>query len=262
MVLDIAPHKDKDYAHAEEPPVLPRQGQRRGRTTSNPTGVKAKMAKLICPSIFSSVSFENLQDVVRVIDESDTDIFHLDVLDGSFVSNFGLSPQDIQVVRKHTDKLIDVHLMIMNPGRYVEKFAALGCDIIYIHPEAEIHAARTLSAIRALGKHPGIAVNPGTSIAMIEELMPLIDYVMVMGVNPGFAGQKFIPHVERKIEKFSALRKAFDFKMILDGGVSFETIERFNTFDLDGFIAGYDIIANRELADYKAIFARFRSLIS
>ncbi len=218
--------------------------------------------KLICPSIFSSISFANLREAVVAIHEADTDIFHLDVMDGNFVSNFALSPQDIKVVRENTDKLLDVHLMINNPGRYVGMFADLGVDIIYIHPESEIHASRTLSAIRSLGKIPGIAINPGTSVAMIEELMPLIDYVMVMGVNPGFSGQKFIDHVEVKIRKLSALREHHSFKMILDGGVSLETLERFNKFDLDGFIAGYDVIAKKDFSEFQGIFQQFRRKIS
>lgn len=220
------------------------------------------MRKLVCPSIFSSICFDNLKETVLAIHESDTDIFHLDVMDGNFVSNFALSPQDIQVVRKYTDKLIDVHLMINNPGNYVELFAGLGVDIIYIHSEAEVHASRTLSTIRSLGKHPGLAINPGTSVAMIEELMPLVDYVMVMGVNPGFAGQKFIEHVEQKIEKLSVLRERFEFKMILDGGVTFDTLARFSRFDVDGYIAGRDILAKREIGEFKAVFDRFRSLIN
>ena len=220
------------------------------------------MGKLICPSIFNSISFANLKEVVIAIHEADTDIFHLDVMDGNFVNNFALSPQDIKVVRENTDKLLDVHLMISNPGRYVEMFADLGVDIIYIHPEAEIHASRTLSTIRSLGKKPGIAINPGTSVSMIEELIPLIDYVMVMGVNPGFSGQKFLEHVEPKIKKLSLLRKDYSFTMILDGGVSFETIERFNKLDLDGFIAGYDVIAKKDFSEYKNIFSQFRKLIA
>ena len=224
--------------------------------------VKLEMKKLVCPSIFSSISFDNLKEAVLAIHESDTDIFHLDVMDGNFVNNFALGLQDIKVVRKHTDKLIDVHLMINNPGNYVELFAGLGADIIYIHSEAEVHASRTLSTIRTLGKHPGLAINPGTSVAMIEELMPLVDYVLVMGVNPGFAGQKFVEHIEQKIKKLSELRKNFEFKMILDGGVSFDTIERLSKFDVDGFIAGYDIMANCEVGEFMAAFDRFRSLIN
>jgi ribulose-phosphate 3-epimerase len=219
------------------------------------------MAKLICPSIFNSVSFDHLRDAVVALDEADTDIFHLDVIDGNFVNNFGLSPQDITTVRNNTKKLIDVHLMINNPGRYVDLFADLGIDIIYVHPEAELHTTRTLDAIRKRGRKAGIAVSPGFPIPAVEELMPLVDYIMVMGVNPGFAGQKFIDHVEHKIARLSELRGRFDFKMILDGGVSFATIERFKAFDLDGFIAGFDVISKHKPPEYKAIFEQFRRVV-
>jgi ribulose-phosphate 3-epimerase len=219
------------------------------------------MAKLICPSIFNSVSFDYLRDAVLALDAADTDIFHLDVMDGSFVQNFALSPQDITTVRNNTKKLIDVHLMINNPGRYVDMFADLGVDIIYVHPEAEIHATRTLDTIRKRGRKSGIAVSPGFPVTAVEELMPLVDYIMVMGVNPGFAGQKFIDHVEHKIARLSALRSRFDFKMILDGGVSFATIERFNAMDLDGFIAGFDVISKHKPPEYRDIFDQFRRMV-
>jgi ribulose-phosphate 3-epimerase len=219
------------------------------------------MAKLICPSIFNSVSFDCLRDIVVALDAADTDIFHLDVMDGRFVNNFALSPQDIATVRKHTKKPIDTHLMIADPGRYVDMFADLGVDIIYVHPEAELHATRTLELIRKRGRMSGLAVSPGLPVAAVEELMPLVDYIMVMGVNPGFAGQKFIDHIEHKIARLSALRSRFDFKMILDGGVSFATIERFAAMDLDGFIAGFDVISKHEPAEYRGIFDQFRRMI-
>lgn len=219
------------------------------------------MRKLVCPSIFNSVNFECIRDAVMALDEADTDIFHLDVMDGSFVNNFALSPQDIAVVRKNTNKPIDVHLMICDPGRYVDLFADLGVDIIYIHPESETHVTRTLDGIRKRGKKPGIAVNPGTPISVVEELMPYVDYLMIMGVNPGFAGQRFIEHVADKNVRLSALRNRCEFRMILDGGVSFETIGRFAAMDLDGYIAGYDIISKRVPEEYKDVFATFRAAI-
>jgi ribulose-phosphate 3-epimerase len=219
------------------------------------------MSKLICPSIFNSVDFNHLRDAVVALDEADTDIFHLDVMDGSFVNNFALSPQDIAAVRSNTKKLLDVHLMINNPGRYVDLFADLGADIIYVHPEAEIHTTKTLDAIRKRGKKSGLAVSPGTPLPVVEELMPLVDYIMVMGVNPGFAGQTFIDHVEHKIARLAGLRRRYDFKMILDGGVSLATIQRLNAMELDGFIAGYDVIARHTPSEYKEIFNKFRDMV-
>jgi ribulose-phosphate 3-epimerase len=182
-------------------------------------------------------------------------------MDGSFVANFALSPQDIAAVRSTTKKLLDVHLMINNPGRYVDLFADLGVDIIYVHPEAEIHTSRTLDAIRKRGRKAGLAVSPGTPVAVVEELMPLVDYIMVMGVNPGFAGQTFIDHVEHKIARLADLKSRFDFKMILDGGVSLATIKRLNAMKLDGFVAGFDVIARHQPCEYKGIFAQFRDMV-
>lgn len=133
--------------------------------------------------------FDNLSDEVRRLDEAGCDIIHFDAMDGHFVSNIGLSIHDLDVVRRATKKLIDVHMMITDPGRYVQLFAQHGADIIYIHPEADVHPAGTIAKIRGYGKKPGIAINPGTSIATVDELLPLVDYVSVMAVNPGIAGQ-------------------------------------------------------------------------
>ncbi len=141
------------------------------------------MAKLLCPSMMCA-DFANLKQATQELDQAGIDIFHMDFMDGSFVPNFGMGLQDFELVRSVTDKPVDVHLMIQEPSKYVEKFANLGADIIYIHPEADQQAGRTLDMIRQKGKKAGIAINPGTSIEMIQELLPLVDYVMVMTVNP------------------------------------------------------------------------------
>ena len=149
------------------------------------------MKKLLCPSLMCA-DFSKLQDEVEKLDKAGIDIFHIDFMDGSFVPNFGMGLQDFDMVRASTQKKVDVHLMIQNPSKYVEMFATRGADIIYIHPEADQQAARTLEDIRKLGKKAGIAINPGTAVETIFELLPLVDYVMVMTVNPGFAGQKYL----------------------------------------------------------------------
>ena len=146
------------------------------------------MTKMLCPSIYS-VNFDYLKDSVLALDATQSDIFHIDFMDGNYVQNFALSFQDLETVRRHTKKLVDVHLMIENPGKYVEMFAEKGVDIIYIHPDSERHAARTLGRIRSLGKQAGIAVNPGTSLSSLDEFWPMVDYVMMMGVNLGFGGK-------------------------------------------------------------------------
>ena len=123
-------------------------------------------------------NFANLEKDTKDLEVAGVDIFHMDIMDGSFVPNFGMGLQDYELIRSVTDKPLDVHLMVQNPSNYVEMFSDLGADIIYIHPEADIHPARTLDKIRAKGKKAGIAINPGTSIEAVIELLPLVDYRM------------------------------------------------------------------------------------
>jgi ribulose-phosphate 3-epimerase len=162
------------------------------------------MKKLLCPSLMCA-DFSRLKEEVEELDRAGTDIFHIDFMDGSFVPNFGMGLQDFEMVRSSTQKTVDVHLMIQDPSKHVKMFATMGADIIYIHPEADQQASRTLDVIRGMGKKAGIAINPGTSVENILELLPLIDYVMVMTVNPGFAGQKYLEFVNPKIEKLVKL---------------------------------------------------------
>ena len=175
--------------------------------------------KLLYPSMMCA-NFANLEKDTKDLEVAGVDIFHMDIMDGSFVPNFGMGLQDYELIRSVTDKPLDVHLMVQNPSNYVEMFSDLGADIIYIHPEADIHPARTLDKIRAKGKKAGIAINPGTSIEAVIELLPLVDYFMIMTVNPGFAGQKYLEYVNSKIEKAVLLSKQFDFKVMVDGAIS------------------------------------------
>ena len=130
------------------------------------------MKKLLCPSMMCA-DFSNLERATRDLDKAGVDIFHMDFMDGSFVPNFGMGLQDFELVRSTTQKQVDVHLMIQNPGNYVDMFADLGADIIYIHPEADQQPARTLASINQKGKQAGIAINPGTAVETIQELLPL-----------------------------------------------------------------------------------------
>ncbi|OQO80123.1 ribulose-phosphate 3-epimerase [Enterococcus durans] len=195
------------------------------------------MKKLLCPSLMCA-DFSKLQDEVEKLDKAGIDIFHIDFMDGSFVPNFGMGLQDFDMVRASTQKKVDVHLMIQNPSKYVEMFATRGADIIYIHPEADQQAARTLEDIRKLGKKAGIAINPGTAVETIFELLPLVDYVMVMTVNPGFAGQKYLEYVNPKIEKLIKLGADFDFEVMVDGAVSLEKIRKLSENGVSGFVLG------------------------
>lgn len=162
------------------------------------------------------------------------------------------------MVRASTQKQVDVHLMIQNPSKYVEMFATRGADIIYIHPEADQQAARTLEDIRKLGKKAGIAINPGTAVETIFELLPLVDYVMVMTVNPGFAGQKYLEYVNPKIEKLIKLGADFDFEVMVDGAVSLEKIRKLSENGVSGFVLGTSALFGKK-EKYKEIISKIRN---
>ena len=215
------------------------------------------MKKLLCPSLMCA-DFSKLQDEVEKLDKAGIDIFHIDFMDGSFFPNFGMGLQDFDMVRASTQKKVDVHLMIQNPSKYVEMFATRGADIIYIHPEADQQAARTLEDIRKLGKKAGIAINPGTAVETIFELLPLVDYVMVMTVNPGFAGQKYLEYVNPKIEKLIKLGADFDFEVMVDGAVSLEKIRKLSENGVSGFVLGTSALFGKK-EKYKEIISKIRN---
>jgi len=206
---------------------------------------------LLSPSMMCA-DFSNLEREITNLENAGIDIFHIDFMDGHFVPNFGMGLQDFEYIRSATNKLVDVHLMIQNPGEYVEMFAELGADIIYIHPEADIHAARTLDKIRENGKKTGIAINPGTSLESVKELFTLIDYLMIMTVNPGFSGQTYLDYVDSKIEKSVKFANEYGFKIMVDGAVSEEKILELSEIGVEGFVLGTSTLFGKE-DDYKTI---------
>ena len=149
------------------------------------------MEKLLCPSMMCA-DYGRLAEEIKALDEAGVDIFHCDIMDSTFVPNITMGLMDLKTIRKYTKKPVDVHLMIENPGEKVDWFLDAGADIVYIHPESERYVVKTLAHIKSRGAAAGIAINPDTSLATVEEMLNLCDYVMVMTVNPGFAGQKFI----------------------------------------------------------------------
>jgi ribulose-phosphate 3-epimerase len=201
--------------------------------------------------------FSNLKQDTIELDKAGTDIFHIDIMDGDFVPNFGMGLQDFEFIRSVTQKPIDVHLMINNPGKYVGMFADMGADIIYIHPEADQQVTRTLDVIKNKGKMAGIALNPGTSVATVKELLPLIDYVMVMTVNPGFAGQSFLDFTVNKIEELVALSKEYDYKVMVDGAISPEKVETLSEKGVTGFILGTSSLFGKD-ESYETILQNLR----
>lgn len=212
---------------------------------------------LLCPSLMCA-DYGNLRATVEDLDAAGIDIFHCDVMDGSFVPNFAMGLEDIKAVRAATNKLVDVHLMVENPASKVELFASAGADIIYIHPESERYVVKRLAAIKSLGKSAGIAVNPDTSISEIEEMLNLCDYVMVMTVNPGFAGQSFIEFTNDKVRRLAALKERFGFKLMIDGACSPERVRDLSAIGADGFILGTSALFGKD-AGYEECLRRLRA---
>ena len=150
---------------------------------------------ILCPSMMCA-SYANLEEEVHALEEAGTDIFHCDIMDGSFVPNISMGLMDVKAVRALTKKMVDVHLMIDHPADKIDWFLDAGADLIYIHPESEPQAMKTLMYIRSRGKLSGLAVNPDTSLSAVKELLPHCDYLLIMSVFPGFAGQTFIDSVD------------------------------------------------------------------
>ena len=180
--------------------------------------------KKILPSILSA-DFANLERDVRELEQIGIDMFHIDVMDGNFVPNISFGFPIIEAIRSKTDKIFDCHLMIARPEEYVERFCNAGCDMVSFHIEATNHADRVIQIIKNSGKKAGMVLNPQTPIESVKYLLPKLDYVLIMTVNPGFGGQKFIPEMLENIDELAKIReeKGYSFLIQVDGGVNVET---------------------------------------
>jgi ribulose-phosphate 3-epimerase len=176
---------------------------------------------LIAPSVLAA-DFANLQRDIEMINNSEADWFHIDIMDGVFVPNISFGMPVLDAINKHSKKTLDVHLMIVEPDRYIKTFAALGTEYLTVHYEACTHLHRTLQAIKAEGMKAGVALNPHTNVDLLEDVINDIDMVLIMSVNPGFGGQSFIENTYSKVEKLKALitRKNASTIIEIDGGVT------------------------------------------
>jgi ribulose-phosphate 3-epimerase len=197
------------------------------------------MKHLIAPSILSA-DFANLQSDIEMINQSEADWFHVDVMDGVFVPNISFGFPVITAIKHHAKKPLDVHLMIVDPDRYLQQFKEAGAAILTVHYEACTHLHRTIAAIHELGMKAGVAINPHTPVSVLEDILPQIDLVCIMSVNPGFGGQKFIENTYQKITKLRTLAKQLNTEVLIeiDGGVGHQNALALIKAGADVLVAG------------------------
>jgi ribulose-phosphate 3-epimerase len=197
------------------------------------------MKHLIAPSILSA-DFANLQSDIEMINQSEADWFHVDVMDGVFVPNISFGFPVITAIKHHAKKPLDVHLMIVDPDRYLQQFKDAGAAILTVHFEACTHLHRTIAAIHELGMKAGVAINPHTPVSVLEDILPQIDLVCIMSVNPGFGGQKFIENTYQKITKLRTLAKQLNTEVLIeiDGGVGHQNALALIKAGADVLVAG------------------------
>ncbi|MEG1133237.1 MAG: ribulose-phosphate 3-epimerase [Cellulosilyticaceae bacterium] len=216
----------------------------------------------LAPSILAA-DFANLEKDIKRVEKAGATFIHVDVMDGHFVPNITLGAPIAKAVRKHIEGVMDVHLMISNPDMFLEDFKEAGTDILTVHIEACTHIHRTIQRIKQLGMKAGVSLNPGTPVSVIESIIDEVDMVLIMSVNPGFGGQKFIPYSLTKIAQVREMARARNKKLLIqvDGGVDLSNVEEVISAGANVIVAGSAVFSASDLdqrvVDFKEIFGKF-----
>lgn len=209
------------------------------------------------PSILAA-DFSNLMDEIKKVKEAK--YLHLDIMDGNFVPNITFGPDIIKSLRPHTDHIFDTHLMIDEPEKYIDTFAKAGSDIITFHAETTVHHDRIVNQVKETGCQSGIALNPATPLSLLEYLLPELDQVLLLTVNPGFGGQKFIPQMVKKIKKVKTLitKNNLDIRLQIDGGVNYNNVKKLADLGVDLFVTGSAIFKTKDPSNS---LSRFKKIV-